>query len=123
MRRVGVFLVLFLGVALFGVTSLHAAPPQKIVIGHQDIFGKLKKPPVPFDHAAHVKRLKKNCVKCHHKYTGKGEPKKCSACHGKKKEGKKVSLKNAFHKKCKKCHKAMGRKDLARKCSACHKKK
>ena len=122
MKKYLTLLAGFLVALTMCVLSVHSAPPSKMLIKHEDVFKKLRKAPVPFNHEAHIKRVNNNCKECHHMYTGKGEPKPCSACHKAKKEGKKVTLKKAFHKKCKGCHKKYGKKKLARKCSSCHKK-
>ncbi len=119
--------VSFLAMLLFlAVGSLHAAPPAKVTISHPEVFKKLRKAPVPFNHEQHTKAVNGNCAECHHTYKGKGEPVACSKCHGKKKEGKKLSLMKAFHKNCMGCHKKMAKAGKptgpARKCSGCHKK-
>jgi len=76
------------------------------------------KPAVTFDHKAHADRVKGNCKACHHKDEA-GKEQKCSACHGAKADGKKVELKEAFHKTCKDCHK---KENAPTKCDGCHKK-
>jgi hypothetical protein len=46
--------------------------PGTIVIARSDIFGALKRPPVPFEHGKHVKALKKEgCTACHEDHGGK----------------------------------------------------
>lgn len=80
------------------------------------------KAPVTFDHKAHADRLKK-CNTCHHKSdeAGKDAAKCFSAdCHGAKTDGKKLELKEAFHKTCKGCHQK--EKKGPTKCDDCHKK-
>ncbi len=94
--------------------------PAKVTIS--DI--QKRKPAVTFSHEMHAKKF--GCKECHHKWKGgDAVPEKCSKCHGKKKEGKKPKLKNAFHKKCKGCHKAMkkeGKPTGPTSCKGCHKK-
>ena len=92
-----------------------------------------KKPPVSFDHAAHVKLLKgaKSCENCHHKVEGKAAKEHaCTSCHSKP-QGKlgtcaDVSLsKNPLHASCIGCHKkelAAGKTKAATKCGQCHAK-
>ena len=103
--------VFSLGVAL-------AAPPDKMVI---DKIKKTKSA-VAYDHKAHGTKVKE-CKACHHKDEA-GKEQKCSAasCHGAKADGKKVELKEAFHKTCKDCHKKDASKKAPTKCDDCHKK-
>lgn len=96
-----------------------------MVVGAQAPAGKVvikeiqkTKPPVTFDHKAHADRVKGDCKACHHKDEA-GKEQKCSACHGAKADGKKVELKEAFHKTCKDCHK---KEKGPTKCDACHQK-
>ena len=127
MKRVLPFAA-FLVAALFLVAgSLSAAPPPaKMKIAHPEVFKKLRKGPVPFNHKAHIKTVGGKCATCHHTYKGKGTPIACSKCHKKHKEGKKPSLMRAFHKNCMGCHKKLVKAGKpagpARKCKGCHKK-
>jgi uncharacterized paraquat-inducible protein A len=99
-------------VAVFAATTVLAAPAKVEFAGGSK--GK-----VSFDHEKHSKSVGK-CAECHHKDAA-GKEAKCSTCHAKGKgEGKKVELKEAFHKNCKDCHKA-GKKG-PEKCEGCHKK-
>ena len=93
-----------------------AAPPDKIVI--QEI--QKTKAAVAFDHKAHGEKVKE-CKACHHQDKA-GKEQKCSTaeCHGDKTEGKKVSLKEAFHTQCKDCHKKEKKGPV--KCDGCHPK-
>ena len=91
-----------------------AAPAGKVTI--KEI--QKTKPAVTFDHKAHADRVKGNCKACHHKDEA-GKEQGCSKCHGDKADGKKVELKEAFHKTCKDCHKKM---NGPTKCDGCHKK-
>jgi len=113
MRKVAAFVALVVGLVFaFGVAF--AAPPDKTVIKE---IQKVKAP-VAFNHKAHAD-FAKACNKCHHADAA-GKEQKCSKCHGDKTEGKKVSLKEAFHTQCKACHQA--EKKGPTKCDACHKK-
>ncbi len=117
---------LLAAIFLFVAGALHAAPPTNIKIAHPEVFKKLRKGPVSFNHEQHTKVVNGNCAECHHTYKGKGEPVACSKCHKKHKEGKKPSLMRALHKNCMGCHKKMAKAGKptgpARKCSGCHKK-
>ena len=100
--------------------------PDKIQFNNEDVYGKMKKGPVPFDHAKHSGELKIACAECHHVYKdGENvwkqgdEVHKCSECHKAKKEGDAPKLMNAFHKNCKDCHK-QEKKGLYKKCDDCH---
>ncbi|BAT70945.1 hypothetical protein TST_0135 [Thermosulfidibacter takaii ABI70S6] len=111
----------FLGLAFVVVTAIAiAAPPSTVTI---DKCQK-RKAGVPFNHAAHVERVNKNCAVCHHKWSGEGEPKPCFACHGCKKKGEAPKAMKAFHKNCKGCHKAAKKKgnvNAPTSCKGCHK--
>ncbi len=116
-------LLILLSVVFFGAALLFAATPTTVLI-KSPVFKKLRKAPVPFNHKSHAAKIA--CKTCHHKYTGKGEPKKCDSCHTKKKQGKKLGLKLAFHKNCRGCHrkeKKEGKKTGPTRCNACHVKK
>ena len=116
MRKLSVLLAVVVAV-VFSVGSALAAPPEKIVI--KEI--QKTKSPVAYDHKAHGAKVKE-CKVCHHKDEA-GKEQKCStaACHGAKADGKKVELKEAFHKQCKDCHKK--EKKGPQKCDECHPKK
>ena len=105
-------ILLIAGMYSVSVNAKHATP--KKVILKSKMMGN-----VTFDHAAHLKKAGGKCITCHHKM--KTNPKKmaCKACHTKKTEGKKLSLKNAFHKTCKGCHKKKGGPTN---CKGCHKR-
>ncbi len=115
MKKTVVFTTLIAALVVFGFGVAVAAPPDAIVI--KDI--QKMKGPVPFDHKAHVSRVK-NCKECHH-MDAAGKEQRCSKCHTAKTEDKKLSLKDAFHKNCKDCH-VKGNKGPA-KCGECHQKK
>lgn len=116
MKKLAILLAAVLAVAL-GFGPGMAAPPDKVVLKE---IQKMKAP-VAFDHKAHGAKVK-SCQECHHKDAA-GKEQKCSTadCHGAKADGKKVDLKEAFHKQCKDCHKA-GKKGPT-KCDECHPKK
>lgn len=99
--------------------------PEKVIIDDC----KVKQPGVPFNHAAHARQLKIECVACHHtdpklNAGANVEVKKCSECHLKpEKEGqpscKVASLKaNPFHITCVGCHKEKHAGPTT--CTKCH---
>ncbi|NIA20263.1 MAG: cytochrome C [Xanthomonadaceae bacterium] len=113
--------VLFIAVSFLAVAGFAFAAPKAPAKALVIKSAKMKKPPVTFEHAKHAKL---ECSKCHHKWDGKDdEPKACGTCHKAKKEGKKLSVKNAAHKTCRGCHRTMkkaGKKTGPTKCSKCH---
>lgn len=105
---------------VFAVGVALAAAPDKVTI--KEIAKS--KAPVTFDHKAHGDRAnatKEKCQECHHK-DAPGKEQKCSTkdCHGAKAEGKKLDLKEAYHKQCKGCHQKEKKGPV--KCDECHKK-
>lgn len=135
MRLVQALLCAFGVASVAGWSSLAAAKPKKDP-PEKKIEIKAcakKKPPVMFDHPAHVKAMKKNnqeCVVCHH-LVEKKEPEKqsCTACHLKKQGDlgtcqDKSKKANPFHVQCIGCHMKMGGEaKKATKCNSCHAKK
>jgi hypothetical protein len=114
MRKVAVCTALVVAM-VFAFGTAFAAPPDKMVIKEmQKVKG-----PVPFDHKGHGENFKP-CATCHHADAA-GKEQKCSKCHGDKTDGKKVSLKEAFHTQCKGCHQKENKGPT--KCDDCHKKK
>ncbi|HEX9204869.1 MAG TPA: cytochrome c3 family protein [Candidatus Deferrimicrobiaceae bacterium] len=100
--------------AVFAFGTAFAAPPDKVVI--KEI--QKQKAPVTFTHKAHGEKVKA-CADCHHADKA-GAEQKCAKCHGDKTDGKKLSLKEAFHTQCKGCHQK--EKKGPTKCDDCHKK-
>lgn len=83
--------------------------------------------PVTLKHKAHVDKYGLKCEDCHHRIKEGEKPTKgCKSCHDlKEKKGKKVILKNAYHKRCKGCHKEKAKeakegKKPPTKCKECH---
>lgn len=116
MKKFAVLLAVVVAAVFSAGLVIGAEAPEKTVI--KEI--QKTKPPVEFKHKAHAELVKGNCAECHHK-DEKGKEQKCSACHGAKADGKKLELKEAFHKNCKECHKKM--KKGPEKCEGCHVKK
>jgi hypothetical protein len=96
-------------------TRIDRFEPTTIVINRI----KRNKGHVVFSHKDHS-RLVKNCRECHHK-DEPGYEKSCSQCHFDKADGKKIELKEAFHKTCKGCHQRERRGPT--KCDECHHRK
>ena len=97
MKKIATLVAVIVAVVFAAGVAL-AAPPDKIVI--KEI--QKTKAPVAFDHKAHGAKVKE-CKTCHHKDEA-GKEQACSKCHGAKAEGKKLDLKESFHKQCKGCH-------------------
>ncbi|MBK8482061.1 MAG: cytochrome c3 family protein [Proteobacteria bacterium] len=117
----------------FGATA-HAAK-DKPPAGKIEIKGcQKKKPPVSFDHGAHVKLLggAKSCADCHHNVKGNAATEhSCTSCHSKPQGTKPGTCadaspsKNPLHVTCIGCHKkelAAGKTKAATKCGQCHAK-
>jgi len=77
-----------------------------------------KKGAVTFHHKAHQGYDKVTCKTCHHTMTGAKPDKMCKDCHLEKAEGKKLNLRDAYHKNCIGCHKSV--KKGPQKCGECH---
>jgi hypothetical protein len=112
MRKAAFWTALVVAV-VFAAGTAFAAPPDKVVFKAEKAKG-----PVTYDHKAHGAKVKE-CTACHHADKA-GAEQKCSKCHGDKTDGKKLSLKEAFHAQCKDCHKK--EKKGPEKCDGCHKK-
>ncbi len=116
MRKLATLIAVAVAV-VFCVGVTMAAPPDKVVLKEL----QKTKAAVAFNHKAHGEKVK-DCKTCHHQDAA-GKEQKCSTakCHGAKADGKKVELKEAFHKQCKDCHKK--EKKGPEKCEGCHPKK
>jgi uncharacterized paraquat-inducible protein A len=99
-------------VCLFSAGAAFASAPAKAIV--IDNIAKTKAP-VTFSHKSHEAQ---KCVACHHKGEA-GKEQACTACHTAKAEGKRLDLKEAFHKHCRDCHKAEKKGPTA--CNDCHK--
>jgi hypothetical protein len=115
MRKIAAVVAVLVAVCFTMGVAFAAGAPDKAISIKQI---QKTKSPVAFNHGSH-KDI--DCAKCHHKGE-KGKEVGCGTakCHGDKAEGKKVDLKEAFHKQCKDCHKEM--KKGPTKCDECHKK-
>jgi len=136
MKSKPIFLLTVGGLLLLG-SSLWApchAQEDTYLFEKTDVFGKLTRAPVPFDHAAHAEALEDpGCGACHHVYDEdagaleyvEGEETGCAECHGAKKQGSTPSLRQAFHGNCTGCHREMSKEHRATgpvTCGECHKK-
>jgi len=110
MRKVAIWTALVVAVIFAAGTAIGAPPDKPIVLKAAKAKG-----PVTFDHAKHGK----DCAVCHHK-DAPGKEQKCDKCHGAATDGKKLSLKEAFHTQCKGCHQKEKKGPV--KCDECHKK-
>ena len=116
MKRIASLVAVIIAVVFaFGV-ALAAGPADKMSISKI----KKTKAAVAYDHKAHSAKVKE-CKTCHHKDEA-GKEQGCSTanCHGAKADGKKLDLKEAFHKQCKDCHKKEKKGPV--KCDECHPK-
>lgn len=104
------FLMLILFVSSFMVTGTLFSKDEIITIektGH-------RKPPIKFNHQAHIDGYGTKCIDCHHS----GDNKKCNTCHMKKDQSEVLKLKDVFHEQCRNCHR---KKNGPLACSRCHK--
>lgn len=128
--------VLYLILIAFGLTlvysvgtpepvkkPINAAIENKIGIAHTEIFGKLERPQVIFDHKIHEEAYKKDgCTTCH----PVNDKNKLIFDFPKKIKGKgEKAVMNAFHDECIGCHKQSAgekKKTGPVTCNDCHKK-
>ena len=130
--------IVYIILLIYGLTAVYSVgnpvlpqkaeshkPENKIGIAHNEIFGKLERPQVIFNHKKHEEALKK-------------DNESCDACHPVNKEKillfdfprnvtkkDKTSVMNAFHDECIDCHKKKGRENKKTGpvvCADCHKK-
>jgi hypothetical protein len=97
---------------------------NKLIIGHTEIFGKLERPQVVFDHGRHTDAFKKEgCKTCHPLASAENYlfdfPFKAEDKSAKKTE-------DSYHEKCISCHRKIireKRKSLPIRCGDCHVKR
>jgi hypothetical protein len=100
-------------------------------LAHEDVFGRLERPPVTFPHDLHMDALE--CGACHHEYDDEegalvpvDDPDTgCAECHGARKEESRPALREAYHGQCTVCHRGMAKKGEdtgPTTCGECHKK-
>ena len=107
LNRLAVFAV------ILSLAPLAMAQEDIYRLAYEDIFGKLRRPAVDFDHEGHSAALEdEGCGACHHapdKDTGRlvyveDEEVSCSECHGADPDGEAPALRQAFHGSCNQCH-------------------
>ena len=126
----------FIFLVIFSVNcSPSLAQEETYMLADEDIFGKLRRPAVVFQHEIHTDILSdEDCITCHHdedENTGKliyteGEEQSCKECHAAYKEGDKPALREAFHGSCTICHRRLIKKKEQKTgpttCGECHTK-
>jgi len=129
---VSIAYLILIAYGLYGVytveATLHvkeatlAKPENKIAIAHTEIFGKLERPQVIFNHGKHAEALKtEGCNACH---PADGEALKFAFPKNIKKTGKTAMMK-AYHDECIDCHKKKNnesKKSGPVTCANCHAK-
>ncbi len=133
-RRTWIVMLITVGWVLVQAGVAGLAMAQEATLAHEDVFNKLQRPPVPFDHDIHMDTLSEpGCGACHHEYDDeKGrlipvedDGTSCTECHGAKKDGSTPALREAYHGNCTVCHRSMaksGEKAGPVTCGGCHKK-
>jgi hypothetical protein len=90
-----------------------AGAEDMIEISHGDVFGRLRRPPVPFPHDLHMEALEDpGCGACHHSPDPgsgelvyiEGEELGCMECHPAEKQDDMPALREAYHGSCNACH-------------------
>jgi len=112
------------------------AQEEEYILGHDDIFGNLRRPEVNFSHENHAASLENTgCAVCHHtpdEKTGQliyieGEERSCKECHDLQKEDEIPALREAFHGSCTNCHRSQIKsgelKGGPTTCGGCHTKR
>ena len=137
MQKADLKKLVVIGMVLFGLAVWANAPAQEAEynLAHQDIFGKLRRPPVSFSHEIHADTLEaQGCGICHHvpdDQSGKlvyleGEELSCMECHLQQKDNQKPGLREAFHGNCTVCHRRLIKNNQPKSgpttCGGCHKK-
>jgi hypothetical protein len=133
-----IFFLAWIGCFLFHPGGQHGVEAQEetYYIAHEEVFGKLQRPPVTLPHNLHMESLEQDgdgCGACHHLYDADrgalvpadGEETGCTECHGRTKEGNIVGLENAYHGSCNRCHRTRIKQKNASgptTCGGCHKK-
>lgn len=110
--------MILLGLICSLALGLAAAQAQEdvYIIKHTEIFNKLRRSPVTFDHEQHVEALEaEGCGACHHGVdpkTGKrvylpDEEEGCADCHTAAAHDQIPALREAYHGSCTVCHRQM----------------
>lgn len=135
MKKTGSMILILLCACLIAASLIQYAGAQESSyrIAYTDVFGKLRRPSIEFDHATHEEALEKQgCGACHHapdEDSGKlvyiqDEEVSCSECHSTTDQDGAPALREAFHSSCTGCHRQMKKEQNAFKgpttCGECH---
>ena len=130
------WLIKILGLVCSLAFCVAAAHAQEDVyrIEHTEIFNKLRRAPVTFNHEKHVTALEaEGCGACHHSRdpnTGQriylpDEEEGCAQCHAATFQDNTPALREAYHGSCTACHRQMSKITQPAKgpttCGECHK--
>jgi len=92
------------------------AQEAEYTLAHEDVFGKLRRPPVEFSHDLHSESLEsEGCMVCHHvpdEKSGRlvyveGEEFSCKECHEQRQKDQSPALREAYHGNCTVCHRRL----------------
>jgi hypothetical protein len=124
--------VICLFIFMNGVKDIHSSTPaekttvktdNKLVISHTEIFGKLERPPVVFDHGLHSGKFRQEgCNTCH---VAASEDNLNFEFPFKIAERSRQRVKDSYHQKCINCHNKMmneRKKSGPIRCGDCHRK-
>jgi len=133
-QKIVILLSVAAGIYLFfsmnGVKDVHSSMPagktagkadNRLIIAHKEIFGKLARPLVVFDHGLHSDKFRKEgCKTCH---PAASDSDLVFAFPFRADAKEKSSLRDAYHRKCIGCHSRMikeGGKTGPVRCGDCH---
>ncbi len=115
------------------LTQYARAQDSSYRLAYEDVFGKLRRPAIEFDHAIHEEALEeRGCGACHHAPDAdsgelvylQDEESSCIECHGAVDEQGTPALREAFHGSCTACHRQMKKTQNMFKgpttCGECH---
>ncbi len=136
MKKILSFCLLAVGCLLLnmGTGTWVFAQEEDYILAHEDFFGRLQRPPVPFPHELHEDALEEEgCGVCHHVYSDEkqalvpadGEETGCMDCHQAKREAHTPNLREAYHGSCNVCHRTLKKEGQAggpTTCRGCHPK-
>lgn len=127
--------LIIIGLLILGLSiwTDSLAQDAEYTLAYQEIFVKLRRPPVNFSHENHVEILdSEGCGICHHvldEQSGRliyeeGEEASCKECHIDQKEDRKPALREAFHGSCTVCHRTLIKESNLKSgpttCGGCH---
>jgi hypothetical protein len=123
--KVGIGLVVLLGFIFCAVVALSQ---EDMVAVDNRVFNNPQRAPSVFEHDTHNEAAEiEECNTCHHVYDDDGalvedessEDSSCSECHAASDEGRRPSLRKAYHLNCKGCHSQQAKGPVM--CGECHK--